>query len=248
MLKTYTVHDSFLTLQGEGSRAGTPAVFVRMSFCNLWNGRPADRAKGKGACSQWCDTSFFGGPKYTATELVARMEELRKGTSTEWCVLTGGEPGLQVDITLLVALKNANWKVAVETNGSVANTALFGVDHLCVSPKIGGGVALLDLWRPIAKPERMELKLVLPGTNRPGEEDWTPETIGELGDMLPWDFKYLHPADPGDPATVGRTYLTGGHDAGSSSYANNLASCIALAKSLKGWQVGVQLHKIMGVP
>ena len=36
---TYSVKEIFYTLQGEGLRAGRPAVFCRFSGCNLWSGR-----------------------------------------------------------------------------------------------------------------------------------------------------------------------------------------------------------------
>ena len=41
--KIYSVKEIFLTLQGEGYNAGTPAVFCRFSGCNLWNGIEKDR-------------------------------------------------------------------------------------------------------------------------------------------------------------------------------------------------------------
>ena len=41
---SYAVKEMFLTLQGEGARAGRRAVFLRFAGCNLWSGREADRA------------------------------------------------------------------------------------------------------------------------------------------------------------------------------------------------------------
>ena len=41
---TYTVHEIFYTLQGEGANAGRPAIFVRFAGRNLWSGREEDRA------------------------------------------------------------------------------------------------------------------------------------------------------------------------------------------------------------
>ncbi|MEY2594677.1 MAG: 7-carboxy-7-deazaguanine synthase, partial [Pseudomonadota bacterium] len=40
---SYSVKEIFYTLQGEGLRAGRPAVFCRFAGCNLWNGREEDR-------------------------------------------------------------------------------------------------------------------------------------------------------------------------------------------------------------
>ena len=53
----YRVKEIFYTLQGEGVRAGRPAVFCRFAGCNLWSGRPEDR--GTARC-HFCDTDFVG--------------------------------------------------------------------------------------------------------------------------------------------------------------------------------------------
>lgn len=65
----YRVKEIFYTLQGEGAQAGRPAVFCRFSGCNLWSGRPEDRATAK---CRFCDTDFVGadaGVFATAEEL-----------------------------------------------------------------------------------------------------------------------------------------------------------------------------------
>ena len=54
---SYAVKEIFYTLQGEGLRAGRPAVFCRFAGCNLWSGREADRAT---AVCRFCDTDFVG--------------------------------------------------------------------------------------------------------------------------------------------------------------------------------------------
>ena len=53
----YTVKEIFYSLQGEGARAGRPAVFCRFAGCNLWNGRESDRQE---AICSFCDTDFMG--------------------------------------------------------------------------------------------------------------------------------------------------------------------------------------------
>jgi len=54
------VHSMFYTIQGEGTHAGTPALFVRLAGCNVWDGDPAKRAERArfGACAAICDTEF----------------------------------------------------------------------------------------------------------------------------------------------------------------------------------------------
>src|ERR1700730_9316120 len=60
LIMTYAVKEIYYTLQGEGANAGRPAVFLRFSGCNLWNGLPEGREKGTGGCARWCDTDFVG--------------------------------------------------------------------------------------------------------------------------------------------------------------------------------------------
>ncbi|WP_158742806.1 7-carboxy-7-deazaguanine synthase [Acidisphaera sp. L21] len=152
---TYTVHEIFLTQQGEGVNLGRTCVFVRFAGCNLWSGREQDRAA---AVCRFCDTEFVGGAKYRSAD------ELADAIAAHWpagqpgrrLVLTGGEPLMQVDPALLAALKARGFWIAVETNGT---QALPGpVDWLCVSPKAGA---------PLTLAGGDELKLVYP---QPGAE------------------------------------------------------------------------------
>ena len=162
---SYAVKEIFYTLQGEGLRAGRPAVFCRFAGCNLWSGREADRAQ---AACRFCDTDFVGtdgtlGGRYAqAQDLAARMATLwPAGQAHRYAVLTGGEPLLQVDAALIDALHGQGFEIAVETNGTIA--APPGIDWICVSPKAGAD------W---VQRSGHELKLVYP---QPG---LMPEDIG----------------------------------------------------------------------
>lgn len=130
---TYTVKEIFLTIQGEGANIGRAAVFIRFAGCNLWSGREEDRAT---ATCRFCDTDFVGGEKFaTAYELVRMAVSYWPGYGNKFCVLTGGEPLLQVTGTLLNLLKGAGFTIAIETNGTQYMPA--GIDWVCVSPKSG---------------------------------------------------------------------------------------------------------------
>ena len=129
------VKEVFLTLQGEGARAGRRAVFVRFSGCNLWSGREADRDK---AICTFCDTDFVGGTRYSLEALLAEVSKLWGSAHEPYVVLTGGEPMLQVNAPLVAALKEAGFEVAIETNGTLPVEP--GIDWVCVSPKVGSRV------------------------------------------------------------------------------------------------------------
>ncbi len=152
---TYSVKEIYYTLQGEGAQTGRPAVFLRFAGCNLWTGREADRAK---AQCRFCDTDFIGtdGP---GGGTFKEPESLAAAVAAAWpeqggsplVVCTGGEPLLQVDRPLIDALHRAGFRVAVETNGTVA--APNGLDWICVSPKAG---------TEVVQRSGDELKLVFP--------------------------------------------------------------------------------------
>lgn len=178
---TYSVKEIFYTLQGEGLQAGKPAVFCRFAGCNLWTGREADRSS---AVCRFCDTDFVGtngtsGGKYTtADELADRIASFWPVTDDQHrlVVITGGEPLLQLDPALIDALHARAFRIAVETNGTLA--APKGIDWICVSPKSGA---------PLVQTSGNELKLVFP------QPDLMP-------DALPWpvlrfDNHLLQPMD-----------------------------------------------------
>jgi 7-carboxy-7-deazaguanine synthase (Cx14CxxC type) len=153
---TYSVKEIFYTLQGEGGQAGTPAVFCRFAGCNLWSGREQDRAS---AVCKFCDTDFVGtdgtlGGKFaTADALAERIlaQWPEQDSQHRMAVLTGGEPLMQVDAALVDALHARGFRIAVESNGTMA--APEGIDWLCISPKAGAD------W---VQRSGQELKLVWP--------------------------------------------------------------------------------------
>jgi 7-carboxy-7-deazaguanine synthase len=164
---TYSVKEIFKTLQGEGAYSGRVAVFCRFTGCNLWSGREEDRPE---ATCTFCDTDFVGtdgsgGGKFGSAQDLARAITLAWGDEVKnrFVVLTGGEPLLQVDNTLIEAIHADGFEIAVETNGTVELP--IGLDWVCVSPKAGAE------WKV-----RMgdELKLVYP------QEKLRPEDLGEF--------------------------------------------------------------------
>jgi 7-carboxy-7-deazaguanine synthase len=105
------ITEIFKSIQGEGTRAGLPCIFVRLTGCNL-------------RCS-WCDTAyaFHGGKKMSVGEIMDRVETLKQrpdGSSPGLTLveLTGGEPLLQEEIyPLAEQLLAAGYTVMIETSG-----------------------------------------------------------------------------------------------------------------------------------
>jgi 7-carboxy-7-deazaguanine synthase len=128
---TYLVNEVFYTVQGEGYWTGRPAVFCRFSRCNLWSGREEDRAT---AICKFCDTNFLAGTRIEEDDLVRQIESLYPNDTNPFVVFTGGEPAIQLRSTLVEKLRDRNFYVAVETNGTLH---LPPVDWVCVSPKTG---------------------------------------------------------------------------------------------------------------
>jgi 7-carboxy-7-deazaguanine synthase len=158
----YAVKEIFYTLQGEGTQTGRAAVFCRFAGCNLWSGRERDRPE---SVCKFCDTDFVGvagpggGTFNTEIDLAKRIEATWQATSAtgkRFVVCTGGEPLLQLDRSLIDALHQHDFEVAVETNGTVSTPV--GIDWLCVSPK--GGAELVQTTGD-------ELKLVYPQLDAP---------------------------------------------------------------------------------
>lgn len=183
----YAVKEIYYTLQGEGVHTGRPAVFLRFAGCNLWDGVEEHRAD---AVCKFCDTDFVGldgeqGGRYATAELLAaeardvwnRGAETGADARAPFVVLTGGEPALQADASLIVALHDRGFYVAMETNGTLP--APDGIDWLCVSPKAGA---------PLATLSGDELKLVYP---QAGAEP-------DLYTQLDFDYFSLQPMDGPD--------------------------------------------------
>lgn len=153
---TYSVKEMFHTLQGEGGQAGSAAIFLRFAGCNLWSGVESDRTQ---AVCQFCDTDFVGtdgtgGGKFkSAQQLAHAVNDLwpLNAPHHKLVVCTGGEPLLQLDQALIEALHDHDFKIAIETNGTIA--APKGIDWICVSPKAGA---------PLVQQSGQELKLVFP--------------------------------------------------------------------------------------
>ena len=182
----YAVKEIFYTLQGEGANTGKPAVFCRFAGCNLWSGREADRSA---AVCRFCDTDFVGtdgvgGGKFDSADALAAAvagawggEDGAGDDVEKFVVCTGGEPLLQLDAALIAALHERGFRIAVETNGTIAPPP--GLDWVCVSPKADAALVVTT---------GDELKLIYP---QAGADPTRYETLG-------FAHRFLQPMDGPD--------------------------------------------------
>ena len=163
----YKINEIFFSLQGEGYHTGQAAVFVRFSGCNL-------------RCP-FCDTDFSQSTGMTAADIVSEVQRLSNDPSV-LIILTGGEPSLQVDDTLITALRTTGKRLCIETNGTHPLPA--GIDWITCSPKEGTRIVL---------PRADELKIVyLPHTSDTSSA--TPaQDVEQWLHILPATHLYLQP-------------------------------------------------------
>lgn len=120
---TLKVNEIFYSVQGEGSFALYPCVFVRLTGCNL-------------RCA-WCDTtySFYEGNQQTLTQIADQVN----AWPAELVEITGGEPLLQRNIyPLFERLHASGKKVLLETSGSLTIERVPGFVHIVLDMKTPG--------------------------------------------------------------------------------------------------------------
>ena len=139
-------------------------------------------------------------------------------------VLTGGEPGLQVDETLIGALHEAGYRVHIETNGTVQLPD--GIDWVTLSPKEdvpglkGDGKVVLE--------RADEVKLVYAESDDPEADIAAVQRWARF----PAKWHFLQPCDvAGDPAQSRR----------------NTETTVAYIMGHPQWRLSLQTHKMLGI-
>lgn len=104
----FNVVEKFVSVNGEGKRAGELAIFIRFAGCNL-------------DCS-YCDTIWAN--KEDAKYITMTSQEIYEyilSTKVNNVTITGGEPLLQEGLYELLDLlsKDSEINIEIETNGSV---------------------------------------------------------------------------------------------------------------------------------
>jgi organic radical activating enzyme len=222
----YKVNEIFYTLQGEGAHSGIPAVFVRFSGCNL-------------RCP-WCDTDFAEYTKMSAEEIVQEMLSLydTPNERRKMCVLTGGEPSLQVDKELIDTLHQAGFYICIETNGT--HSLPDGIDWITCSPKefslqhsvFSDQPSAISRQKPLALRKVNEVKVVFTGTYDP--EIWRTQLEAEHWMLQPLRYN-------------GELLMESGVDEWENDSNDNLDETVRYILAHPFWRLSVQLHKIAGL-
>jgi len=117
------INEIFYSIQGEGKWAGLPNIFIRTTGCNL-------------RCS-FCDTiyAYDEGKEMTIEEILNDISKY----SCKYICITGGEPLLQDEVLKLInILLKDNYKICLETNGSISLKKFVGKTFLMISCALAG--------------------------------------------------------------------------------------------------------------
>ena len=220
--KGYQVQDIFYTIQGEGPFAGLPAVFIRLTGCNL-------------RC-HWCDTVWDDEKDeyFTPHQIAEQVKRVALGCKL--VVITGGEP-CRWDLGPLIDELH-DYRIQVETAGILWQQALLdsNVTVVC-SPKVAKVhpkfMQYCDHWKYVvsAGDARPSDGLPIKGTQRPLTE----------GDPMRGGDMCRPPKDR--PVNV---YLQPCDEYDAEKNAANIKHMVEI--SLKyGYRAGLQLHKLFNV-
>lgn len=164
---TLVVHEIYRSLQGEGTHAGLPCVFIRLTGCHLRCG--------------YCDTrhAFHEGEVFEIGEVLRRVKAmLRPGDLIE---LTGGEPLLHDEaIPLLAKLADTGHLVLLETSGAIDTAPVDLRVRVILDVKTpGSGEAEANHWPNLHRMREVdEVKFVV--VDRP-DFDWSLDVVRRQG-------------------------------------------------------------------
>jgi 7-carboxy-7-deazaguanine synthase len=188
------VNEVFFSIQGEGTRAGLPCVFVRLTGCPL-------------RCV-WCDTAyaFHEGTKRDEDEVLAEL----RAHPCRLVQVTGGEPLSQpAAFPFITRLLDAGYEVLVETSGHVSLAELDprAVAIMDVKTPGSGEVHRMD-WDNLERLKPTdEVKFVI--AHR-ADFEWSRDLVRQrlLTERCPVLFSPVH--GQLDPGTLGRWILEDG--------------------------------------
>ena len=127
------IAELFYSIQGEGSLAGVPSVFIRTSGCNL-------------RCS-WCDTPYTSWEPEGADLTIEQILDETRSHPARHVVITGGEPMIAPGIVALCErLRDLGLHITIETAGTVFQPV--ACDLMSISPKLSNSTPAAPRWAP----------------------------------------------------------------------------------------------------
>lgn len=210
------VQEIFSSVQGEGPFAGQAAIFIRLSGCNL-------------RCF-WCDTEFESGSKKMLQTILESVHTRQKSMTCDLVVITGGEPLLQNIVPLVYELLDRQYRVQIETAGTVwieglpINNSEFTIVCSPKTKRLHKMMRHADAWKYITRAGPVA------GDGLPNMSTQIPGTPSILADPMNSAPVYVSPCDEHDEERNRANY-----------------KAVAELAMMHGYIAGVQLHKILGV-
>lgn len=165
----YKVVEHFISVNGEGRRAGQLAYFIRFAGCNL-------------SCS-YCDTKWANKEnvaysEYDENALYAMVKE----SGVKNVTLTGGEPLLQEDFNDLLQVfgRDNSLNIEIETNGSIDIRPFMSDDTDSVEENRHNTSFTLDYKLGTSG---MENRMFLQNFEYAGEKDTVKFVVGNREDL-----------------------------------------------------------------
>lgn len=204
------VQEIFATFQGEGIFTGFPAVFIRLGGCNL-------------AC-KFCDTEFDSYQEMVLSEVIdktLKLSDQNQKRIYNLIVITGGEPLRQNIIPLCEELLKLNFKVQIETNGTLFQDLPKQVDIVCSPKNVSGKYQMI---RGDLLPKISAFKFLISANNKNYSD------ISEIGQNQNQTPVYLQPID----------------EYNEEKNRQNRILTIELARKY-GYRLSLQTHKFWGI-
>ncbi len=237
------VNEIFYSLQGEGYYTGHPAVFLRLSGCNL-------------SCP-FCDTKHQTYTEMTDDQIVKHISQY----PARHIVITGGEPGLQLTSAFIHLLHAHNWYVQVETNGitPIPDNA----DWITCSPKTPLTHLIQDTR--LTHTDHHGQKPIDSNDSNPSDRSilCAPSATSDMTDAFRHsghtridELKLLFLNDGSDHQRAtryshipARRYSLQPLDTGNLTHNQTiLTACISYIQSHPHWTLSLQTHKLLNIP
>ncbi len=185
------VTEVFSSIQGEGIYIGEPQIFVRFAKCNI-------------SCD-YCDTPKKKAGQYGLFELLDLINSVNPGNIFNVVSLTGGEPLLYADFLkyLLPQLKKRNYKIYLETNGTLPaalEKLLDYIDVVAMDIKLPSSQKGKTFWARhrdflrLASRKKVFVKVVITAKSSMEEFDKAIRIVNDIDFTIPFIIQPVSPA------------------------------------------------------